>query len=400
LVTIGRGSGGGGYHEGGRGGRGGGGDYRGGGGGGRGGRGRDGRGGRGGREGGRGGAPDVSRNIDRVLTNILAAKLSENFSFYLYTINTTDKTGTLIDSRSRRMELFGVGFWDILLADMPKGLKSELKRMVFFAGSFFFSAREIPGLEPSKLPLVLCDGSKTNGDTMSCVDVKKFTAPICLLPSTPATVTRGLNQVTMDGLRCSNCTRTFINDGDMLQHCKDSGHVPIFGPAGAGDDVLVVEAASVEVFVSYVSLALERAMGERLSRWGRDYVDREAPIPAKDRNGNDLGVSIFEAISLAFGVIRVSNGPPVLALTCDLRAKVIRTVSVLDCIYENRSESQPFTKQDQTRLKREWIGSVVIYKNDHKCKYEDRARLRSDLKGVFFVDDPLTFSACSSKATP
>jgi hypothetical protein len=129
-------------------------------------------------------------------------------------------------------------------------------------------------------------------------------------------------------------------------------------------------------------LALERAMGERLSRWGRDYVDREAPIPAKDRNGNDLGVSIFEAISLAFGVIRVSNGPPVLALTCDLRAKVIRTVSVLDCIYENRSESQPFTKQDQTRLKREWIGSVVIYKNDHKCKYEDMARLRSDLKGV------------------
>lgn len=236
--------------------------------------------------------------------------------------------------------------------------------MVFFAGSFFFSAREIPGLEPAKLPVILCDGATTKGDTMRCVDARKFTAPLILQPATPATVTRGLNEVQFDGLRCSNCTKTFTDDRDMLQHCRASGHLPIFGPSS--DDAPSVP-ASVEVFVSYVSLALERAMGERLTRWGREYVDRDAPIPAKDRQGRDLGVSIFEAISLSLGVLKVANAPPVLALTCDLRAKVIRNVSVLDCIYENRG-NQPFSPQDQVRLRREWVGSVVIYKNDHKCK--------------------------------
>lgn len=368
LVFEGRGGGGGGGRSQGRGGGGG---YQGGGegrGGGRGGGGSARGGGGGGGFGGRGGAPrpDLS-NIDKVLTNVLPAKLSETFAFYLYTINSTDKKDALIESRSRRFELFNLG-WDSLFTDQQ--VKTELKRMVFFAGSFFFSAREIPGLEPTNLPRTLCDGSTTNGDTMSCDDVKRFTAPLVLMPSTPATIARGLNEVQFDASRCANCVKTFANYGELLQHCRDSGHVPIFGPStgDADTDASRSVPASVEVFTAYVSSALERAMAERLTRWGREYVDRDAPIPALDRNGNDLGVSIFEAIALAFGIISVDGGPPTLALTCDLRAKVIRNVSVLDCI-NARGAKTSFTEQDRNRLNREWVGSVVIYKNDRKCKY-------------------------------
>lgn len=366
------GDGGGGRNPGGRGGGdsgGGGGRYQGGGGGG------DGRGrGRGGREGGgrgRGGGgdppPDHSK-LDRVLTNILPAKLSETFCFYLYSVDATDQKDNLIHSRGRRFELFRLGFWDGLLANMEPGLKSELKRMVFFAGSFFFSAREIPGLEPAKLPVMLGSGATTQGDTIRCVNVVKYTSPLCLMPSTPAAVARGLNEVRLDSLRCFNCTRTFTNDGDMLQHCQASGHSPIF--AAAEDADATSAPATVEVFISYVSLALERAMAERLTRWGRAYVDRDAPFDITDRRGNDLGVSMFQAYSLAFGVIKV-GGSPVLALTVDLSAKVIRKVSLLDGIYE--STRQPFSRPDQDRLRRQWVGSVVIYKTDHKCKLEDAA---------------------------
>jgi hypothetical protein len=302
-----------------------------------------------------------------VLTNILPAKLTENFCFYLYTIDTVDKNDKLIDSRSRRLELFGLGFWDGLMSGLSPADKKEMRRMVFFAGSFFYSAREIPGLESANLPRTLCDGSATGGDVMRCLDVKRFTTPTCLLPPTAPVVTQGLEEVRLDPFRCNNCARTFSIDSDMLQHCRDTGHVPIY--ATSGDGGLASSPATPEVLVSYISLVLDRAMSERLARWGKEYVDRDAPIAAKDRQGNDLGVSIFEAISLSMGLIKDGRKPPQLTLTCDLRAKVIRNVSVLDAIYESRaSQAQSFSPQEQKRLRDKWVGTVVIYKNDHKCK--------------------------------
>lgn len=316
-------------------------------------------------------------SLDAVLTNVLPAKVVDTFCFYLYSIDATDKKDDLIDSRSRRLELFGLGFWDGHLSGMMSAAeKKELRRMVFFAGSFFYSARAIPGLEPNRLPVMLCNGSTTNGDTMECVDARRFTTPLSLLPPTVAAISLAAGEVAVDGFRCRNCTRTFANENDMLQHCRMTGHGPIYlGTTNDGlDEGMISRPATNEVFISYVSLALERAMGERLTRWGREFVDRDAPIAATDRQGRDLGVSIFEAISLSLGLLKIGNQPPSLTLTCDLKAKVIRNISVLDCIYESRG-SQPFTPQEKTRLRQQWIGTVVIYKNDHKCKYFCTPRL-------------------------
>lgn len=301
---------------------------------------------------------------------MLPATLSEKFCFYLYTIDTVDKKEKLIDSRSRRLELFGLGFWDGLMGRLSAADKKDLKRMVFFAGSFFYSAREIKELAPAVLPVTLCDGASTSGDKMMCVSVKKFTAPTCLLPPTAATIQPAMESVRLDTFRCNNCTRTFGSDSDMLQHCRDTGHVPVYHDE-SGDGSMVSQPASPEVFVSYVSLALDRNMREYLVRWGKEYVFRDGAMPMKDRNNNDLGVSLFEAFSLSMGIVKDGRKPPQLTLTCDLRAKVIRNVTVLDAIYEScgGSQSKKYSQQEQEKLRREWIGTVVIYKNDRKCKW-------------------------------
>ena len=62
------------------------------------------------------------------------------------------------------------------------------------------------------------------------------------------------------------------------------------------------------------------------------------------------------------------TGPVHLALTVDLRAKIVRTMSVLDHLCGN---SDPMNYRpsynDQERAKREWIGEVVISMHDKKC---------------------------------
>jgi len=245
--------------------------------------------------------------------------------------------------------------------------------MVFFSGSFFYSARKIPGLE--MLPVTLCDGTATRGDTMRCVGFQHFTGPEYLQPK--AAAAQGANQIRFDGLRCKNCTRTFPNDTELLQHCRDTGHGLIVGDDDKDDQPVP---ATTEIFVSFVNMAMQRAMGEVLTRWGREYVDKTAPTEATDRRGNPLGVAIFQAIALSFGVMRIGNKPPTLALTCDLRAKVIRTTSVLDAIYSDgyqaltpqsvQQAERRLTVQQRKQLERSWIGEVVIYKSDKTCTYK------------------------------
>jgi len=378
--------------------------------------GRGGGGGRsgGGRGGGRGSGPPKTLESGKVLTNIIPAKISEGFQFFLYSVDCTDKDNKMIDSRSRRAELFWNSL-DNLLKDLPKKEREALKRMVFFSGtcenyrfafcdycllknarfcahhhsryklpfhvflhlpgSFFYAAREIPGLEKSMLPVTLCDGSDTRGDTMRCVGLQKFTAPT-VLQQHPNTVATGANSIKFDGLRCKNCTRTFPNENELLAHCRDTGHSLILGEDNENDNLVP---ATIENFVAYVNTVMQRAMGESLTKWGKEYVDKSAPNEAVDTRGNPLGVAIFQAIALSFGVMRVSAGPPTLTLTCDLRAKVIRTTSVLDAMYGRSHEEltpqlqqqreRSLTPNDKKQLEKKWIGEVVIYKNEKTCMF-------------------------------
>jgi hypothetical protein len=303
-----------------------------------------------------------------VKTNILPAKLADSLCFYLYSVDSKNSRDEQIESRSRRAEMFHKGLFDSLLANMPVKEKEDLKRMIHFNGSFFFSARRVPGLERSQLPKTICDGTQTDGDSMVCVRVEKFTAPSVLKASSAETLATDLRNIKFDALRCNNCARTFANDSELLQHCRASGHSPIFVQSRDGEnEEETASPAPVEVFVAYVNIVLQKAMSERWTKWGREYVDKESPLPAKDKFGNDLGVTVFKAISLQFGLTKVENSIPRLSLTCDLRAKIIRNVTVLDSIYEF-SRGKSLSDAQQNKLKREWIGQVVIYKNDKKCK--------------------------------
>lgn len=125
----------------------------------------------------------------------------------------------------------------------------------------------------------------------------------------------------------------------------------------------------MEVFNSYINGALQRALGERLARWGTEYIDPMNMKEPTDKQGRPLGVRVYEAYSCQFGFIRNSDSDtPRVGLTVDLRAKIVRTMSVLDHLAGGKDPSQynP-SRQDQDRARREFIGEVVISMHDKKC---------------------------------
>jgi len=42
-----------------------------------------------------------------------------------------------------------------------------------------------------------------------------------------------------------------------------------------------------------INVALQKAMGERMARWGREYIDPKNWTEPTDRNGRSMGVRIF-----------------------------------------------------------------------------------------------------------
>jgi hypothetical protein len=98
--------------------------------------------------------------------------LSGTFCFYRYKVEAVIHTDTTSGNHGRFLELFGLGVWDGLLSDLTEAEKKDLRRMVFLSAPYFYSARSIPGLDPSTLPRVLCDGSGTRGDTLSCTEAQ------------------------------------------------------------------------------------------------------------------------------------------------------------------------------------------------------------------------------------
>jgi hypothetical protein len=282
-----------------------------------------------------------------------------NFSFYLYSLDSTDKENKQIESRWRRQDLFCAGVYDKLLANMSTADKEDLKRHVFFAGSVCFSGRKIPGLVDG---LEIMDGTTTNGDTMRCAGVKHFGPPVELKETAPPATNQ---ELVIDTCRCSGCAGSFGSVEALLRHCQETGHSPVYPPPVDG-------AATTDVFVAYVNMALQRALGERLKRWGQQFIDEKNPIPHPE-----LGIDIYESFACSFSLIRKDAGDPSqaqLTLTIDLRAKIMRTTTLLEAL--NRSSSgQQWTKQEQDRAKRTYVGEQVIYTLERKgkCNVDTRA---------------------------
>ena len=339
--------------------------------------------------GGRGDPPPSNTG----LSNIIPCSLTQNFQFFLYGLDIQDKDGKLIDGRRRRSELFMKGLYDPKEGLLKRQGMSDkdiesFKRGVFFEGSYCFTSRQIPGLDAKNLPLYLVAASKNlkldnkvvnvpcsdNGDTIRVAQVQSYTAPTMLSPNyrPPKAGTGDAKNTAVMDQRCANCNTMFVNAEALLSHCRETGHTPQY--ANTGDSSTIP--ANKEVFLSFANNALQRALSERMARWGREYIDPTSTTEPEDRNGRKLGVQVFKAFSCEFGLNRVTAGakpgqppPPIqLTLTVDLRAKIMRTKSLLDAIYEgldpNRNTIPP-NKQNQ--LQRQWRNEVVIGKYDKRC---------------------------------
>ena len=154
------------------------------------------------------------------LSNVMQVDVSENFQFFLYSVAVENDQGEQIESRHRRKFLFDLGLWNGLLKDMPEKEKDDLRRVVFFQGSFFYSARKIPGLEVENLPLDLPVSDEAEGDSIKVVQVFHYLTPTELtngkcLPTSENKLKPG--EVSFDK-RCNDCTKSFTNVEALVQH--------------------------------------------------------------------------------------------------------------------------------------------------------------------------------------
>ncbi len=255
---------------------------------------------RGNGSGGRGGqfrgmSVPVDPNAKEANANIICASVMNNFRFYHYGIDGSTASGKLIDSRRRKAELFNFGLFDEkqgLLARNGMSNKEieDLRRVAFFEGSFLYCSRPLPFV--GKLPFSLV-GRKVpennapvsdNGDTMTFTTLSIFSAPEKLSLRKKSS---GPDGIVVD-LRCANCAQAFKTKEALLSHCQAAGHSPQM-------DLDDTKPSSSEQFIGFCNVALQRAMGERMARWGREYIDPKNWTEPTDRNGRLVGVRIFRA---------------------------------------------------------------------------------------------------------
>lgn len=138
--------------------------------------------------------------------------------------------------------------------------KEDLKRVVFFQGSFAFAGRQIPGLEPQNLPFELA-GTGDGKTTMIIESVQHYGPPTEVASALKVDEATGDElELTVDTFRCRDCNRSFTSDYHMRQHCSQANHSPVYTPATLDGP------ANPPEFMAYLNVALQRAMGERLRR--------------------------------------------------------------------------------------------------------------------------------------
>jgi hypothetical protein len=173
----------------------------------------------------------------------------------------------------------------------------------------------------------------------------------------------------VSAIRCARAGALIESRLFLLSHSQNAAHKPVFVTDEIEDGITMTsKPAQLPVFISYANMILGRALGEKLARWGSEFIDPSNMTEPSDRRGNSLGVRVYQAYSCSFGFLRKEEGTAGLTLTVDLRAKVVRTMSVLDHLSGNRGpEKYDPTPHEQGVAKRHWIGEVVISIHDKKC---------------------------------
>lgn len=104
---------------------------------------------------------------------------------------------------------------------------------------------------------------------------------------------------------------------------------------------------------------------------GREYIDPKSFTEPQDRSGKSLGVRVFKAYVCEFGLHKSNPDPTVpcsLGLTIDLRAKVMRTTSLLEVMCKGaHPEKKHFDDREKADFKRQFNNEVVIAMYDKKC---------------------------------
>lgn len=260
-----------------------------------------------GRGGGGGRGPQRTRttinmSATEASANIICANVTNNFRFHHYGIDGSTAKGGSIDSRRRKAELFHFGIFDPehgLLARnkmSPKEIE-DFRRVTFFEGSFCYTSRKIPFVTQTPFSLV---GKKVpesgapssdNGDIMTIMSYQCFHVPEQLMHENH--VKSSADGIVVD-LRCADSTQAFKTKDALLAHCKQTGHSPMTDLDGDS------KCSTTEQFIGYCNVALQRAMGERMARWGREYIDPKNWTEPTDRNGRSMGVRIFRAFVSIF----------------------------------------------------------------------------------------------------
>mmetsp|Transcript_16083 Transcript_16083/g.23679 ORF Transcript_16083/g.23679 Transcript_16083/m.23679 type:complete len:944 (-) Transcript_16083:8-2839(-) len=327
---------------------------------------------------GRGGrGPSLPTKVDKAVSNVIKATATERFSFYLYSFESNT------DSRRRRLEMFDEG--------LGSKLNAQQKRKVFFEGSVAYSAIAIPGLEKSNLPKDLVKGGGGKGNKKSGKEVDEFLRVVnvrCLRPPPDLVLAksqsgRGTAGMMKADSRCGDCDKVFPDAKALVGHCQSAGHEPVTQvPSDA-------ESATHAELLAYCNVVLNRALGERMARWGRAYID---PKGYEEHEG----VRIFKSYTGEFGLYQREKGKKgvTLGLTVDLRAKVQRTTSVLDMMYEDIKKrpdrNHKWTDQEMKQVDRTYKHENVIYTLDKRTF--DIVRLRFDVSPATLPVEALNMS--------
>ena len=304
----------------------------------------------------------------------------------MYTVDVKDRNGKEIESKGHRGRLYNRAIFDTLLKKTENEKKTEeekererkrqeeIRRSSFFQGSYFFTLHPIQELEGEKvLPkLILEGGEDSGGDTFSVIKRYRFKKPKIMSESIHGVA--GEQPLNKDGIkisfdcRCLGCAKGFGTVNSLLQHCKESGHMPAYED---GEDTAIE--ADPPTFLQYVNVVIERALQDgNLAKWGRVLIDPTSGHKPKGRDGSLLGAEIFKGYECVFELKKPAKNkdasPAVLLLSVDLKAKVLRTSSVLDEIYAGRGDPNSYTLSpaEQEGAKNYWIGKTIIYKLDKK----------------------------------
>jgi hypothetical protein len=106
-----------------------------------------------------------------------------------------------------------------------------------------------------------------------------------------------------------------------------------------------------------------------LARWGTEFIDPENMKEPVDKSGRSLGVRVYEAYSCQFNLMKATeDSMPQVGLTVDLRAKIVRTLSVMHHLAgEHNPNAFSPSPQEQESYRRQWIGETIIAMHDKKC---------------------------------